>query len=209
MNELGISAKLKNKKKSPVQRPNKNPYLINRVNRSFIKDKPNDTWVGDVTSIKVQGNTYCLCIIIDLFSRKIIGYRVHYNAKNNLVIHVLKDAFESRGEPDNLIFYSDRGSQYTSYEYMELLKSLGIKSSFSDAANPYDNAVVESFFPHLKKEEIYRKIYLDLNDLKESIDRYIRFFNDYRPHETLSNLSQDEFEQKYMSIKKKDLEIPD
>lgn len=209
MNELGISAKLKNKKKPPVQKPNTNPYLINRVKRSFIKNKPNDTWVGDIISIKVQGNTYYLCVIIDLFSRKIIGYRVHYNAKNNLVINVLKDAFESRDEPNNLIFHSDRGSEYTSYEYMELLKSLGIKSSFSDTANPYDNAVVESFFSHLKKEEIYRRIYLDLNELKESIDKYIKFYNDYRPHETLGNLSPNEFEQKYYDIKKKDLEIPD
>lgn len=100
------------------------------------------------------------------FSRKIISYRVHYNAKNNLVINVLKDDFESRGEPKGLIFHSDRGSQYTSYEYMELLKSLGIKSSFSDTANPYDNAVVESFFSHIKKEEIYRRAHLDLNELK-------------------------------------------
>lgn len=77
---------------------------------------------------------------------------MHYNTKNGLVINVLKDAFESQDEPSNLIFHSDRGSQYTSFEYLQLLKPLKIKASFSDTGNPYDNAVVESFFHILKKK---------------------------------------------------------
>lgn len=209
MKVLGISAILKNKKSLTVQKPNTNLYLNNLVKRSFKKEKPNDTWIGDIISINVQGNTHYLCVIIDLFSRKIISYRVHYNAKNNLVINVLKDAYEVRGEPKGVIFHSDWGSQYTSYAYMQLLKSLEIKASFSNTGNPYDNAVVESFFSHLKKEEIYRRTYQDLNELKESIDKYVEFYNDYRPHETLGNLSPNEFEQKYINIKKKDPEIPD
>lgn len=210
MKDLKIEVNLKNKKSLPERKENNNPFLVNRVKKSFIKNHPNDTWVGDITSIKVQGNTYYLCVIIDLFSRKIIGYRVHYNAKNSLVINVLKDAFESRDEPSNLIFHSDRGSQYTSFEYLQLLKSLKIKASFSDTGNPYDNAVVESFFSHLKKEETHRTSYNDFDELKSAISKYVEFYNDYRPHETLKDLSPNEFEQNYYDKKKKSYpEIPD
>lgn len=87
-----------------------------------------------------------------MFSRKVIAYRIHYLAKSNLVINTLKDAFEYRDEPKGVIFHSDRGAQYTSNEFLELQKSLGIIPSFSNTGNPYDNAVVESFFSHLKKK---------------------------------------------------------
>lgn len=86
-----------------------------------------------------------------MFSRKVISYRVDYKTNANLVSNALKDAFKSRNEPKDLMFHSDRGSEYTSIKFSNLLKILGIEASFSNTANPYDNAVVESFFLILRK----------------------------------------------------------
>lgn len=115
----------------------------------------------------------------------------------------IQDDFEYRDKPKGVIFHSDRRAQYTSNEFLELQKSLGIIPSFSNTGNPYDNAVVESFFSHLKKEEINRNDYEDLEELKESINKYMLFYNDYRPHETNGNLSPNEYEKLYYDKKKK------
>lgn len=202
MKELKIKALLKEKKPKLRLKANINTNLKNHVKKSFRRDNPNEVWVGDITNIYIKGNTYYLCVIIDLFSRKVIAYRIHYLAKSNLVINTLKDAFEYRGEPRGVIFHSDRGTQYTSNEFLELQKSLGITPSFSNTGNPYDNAVVESFFSHLKKEEINRNDYQNLEELKEAINKYMLFYNDYRPHETNGNLSPNEYEKLYYDKKR-------
>ena len=101
------------------------------------------------------------------------------------------------------MLHSNRGTQYTSNEFLELQKSLDITSSFSNMGNHYDNAVVKSFFSHLKKEEIYRNDYQDLEEFKESINKYILFYNDYRQHETNGDLSPNEYEKLYYGKRKK------
>ncbi len=203
MKELKIKVLLKEKKPKPRLKANINTNLKNHIKKSFRRDNPNEVWVGDIINIYIKGNTYYLYVIIDLFLRKIIAYRIHYLAKSNLVINTLKDTFEYRGEPKGVIFHSDRRTQYTSNEFLELQKSLGIIPSFSNTGNPYDNAVVESFFSHLKKEEINRNDYEDLEELKESLNKYMLFYNDYRPHETNGNLSPNEYEKLYFDKKKK------
>ena len=134
-----------------------------------------------------------------MFSRKVISYRVDYKTNANLVSNALKDAFKSRNEPKDLMFHSDRGSEYTSIKFSNLLKILGIEASFSNTANPYDNAVVESFFSYIKKSEIYRNQYTTTLELKESIDEYIDFYNDYRPHAALKGKTPNEFENDYFN----------
>ena len=108
---------------------------------------------------------------------------------------------KNRESPENVIVHSDRGSNYTSYKYRSLLKSLKLIPSYSRTARPTENAVVESYFSHFKKEEIYRQKYNSLEDLQQSIDEYIDFFNNYRPHHHLNGQTPNSFEKNYI-IKK-------
>lgn len=171
------------------------------MGNSFTKENPNEAWVGDTSEIIVQQNKYYVCVILDLYSRKAIAHRVSYKNNANLVCNTLKDAYESRNEPKDVIFHSDQGTPYTSFKYMQLMKSLHIVSSFSRTARPLDNAVVESFFSFLKKEETHRHDYESLDDLSKAIDRYIEFYNDFRPHSHLNGKTPNEFEENYHNNK--------
>ncbi len=193
MKEMKLSPILP-KKKTFIRKPNTDLFLFNHLKKNFKADFPNQKWVGDITSIRVDSVFYYLCVIIDLFSRKVVAYRLSYKNNTNLVMNTLKDAFESRGEPIGLLFHSDRGTQYTSYEYISLMRSLKIKPSYSNTGNPYDNAVVESFFSHMKKEEINRYDYLTLDELKASIDKYMDYYNNKRVHKSLGYLTPNEYE---------------
>ena len=197
MQDLKIEPNLPSKK--VIQKKPNNIYLVNRVNRVFKRNHPNQAWVGDVTFLTILNNSFFLCVIIDLFSRKVIAHRIHVKNNTNLTMNTLRDAFEERQEPVNVIFHSDRGANYTSYEYQQLLKSLSIKPSFSNTGNPYDNAVVESFFSYLKKEETNRYEYETIEELRESVDKYIKFYNSERPHHFLKGLTPDTFEANYYS----------
>jgi len=202
MNELNIkSLSGKKKKREPAPVESKNKYLKNRVGKNFTRNNPNEVWVGDVTEVDILGNPFFICIILDLFSRKVIAHRVHPKDNINLVSNTLKDAYESRGFPENVIVHSDRGSNYTSFRYRNLLYSLNLIPSYSKTARPRDNAVAESFFSHFKKEEIYNIDYQSLEELTESVDEYIEYFNDFRPHHHLNGRTPNEMEAEY--IKKK------
>lgn len=174
MKELNIAPNLP-KKRTSSPRPNNNVYLINRIKKSFTRQHPNEVWVGDITSILIEDNIFYLCVILDLFSRMVIAYRVHYKNNANLTMNTFKDDYENRCDPKGTIFHSDRGTQYTAFEYRQLLRFLGIKSSFSNTGNPYDNAVVEAFFSNLKKEEVNRNQYTTFEELDKSISEYIDF----------------------------------
>lgn len=167
------------------------------LKRHFIQNAPNKVWVSDFTEIKVQGVSYYLCVILDLFSRKVVSYRVHYQKNSNLIINTFKDAFRLRNEPKELLFHSDQGAEFASHEFQNLLKTLHITQSVSQPGVPYDNAVIESFYSVIKREEIHKRDYLDFEDLKCSISDYIEFYNNYRPHRTLGNLTPNEFENCY------------
>jgi len=197
MKSLKISPQLVNNKGRLERKPNSNPYLRNRVKQDFRPKEPNKVWVGDITELSLDGVKLYLCVIIDLFSRKVIAYRLHYKNNINLVVNTFKDAFESRKDPEGLIFHSDRGCQYTSFEYRSLLKLLKAKSSFSDTANPYDNAVVEGFYSILKREETKRQRYNNLDEMTELIADYIVFYNTKRIHSFCGNIPPGEFEKQY------------
>lgn len=202
MNELNITPVLGKKiKKEIINVENKNKFLKNKIGNNFNRNKPNEVWVTDVTEVSVLKNTFFICTILDLFSRKVIGHRVHCKNNTNLIINTLKDAYENRESPENVIIHSDRGSNYTSYKFRSLLKSLKLISSYSRTARPTENAVVESFFSHFKKEEIYRNQYNTLEELIKATDEYVEFFNDFRPHHHLNGQTPNSFEKNYL-IKK-------
>ena len=194
MKKMNLKVVMKKPNRRDKDTTPKNIFRNNLLKKQFFQDKPNKVWVSDFTEIKINRAKFYLCVILDLFSRKVVAYRLSIRLNSNLALLTFKDAYQNRGEPNDLLFHSDQGSQYTSIEFMNTLKALKIKQSFSNPGNPYDNAVMESFFATLKKEEVHRKKYKDYDDLKESINKYIVFYNNVRPHKSLNYLTPTKFE---------------
>ena len=202
LKDLGLKIVFaKHKRKAPES--NKNVFYHNLLRRQFFQNKPNKVWISDFTEIKVEGARFYLCVIMDLFSRKIVGWRVSLKCDANLAVLTFKDAYTSRGEPKLELFHSDQGSQYTSFEFRSTLRALNIKQSFSNPGTPHDNAVMESFYSIIKREEIYRKQYKDYDDIKNSINEYIVFYNDRRSHKTLGYISPTQYEDSYNPSKRR------
>ena len=126
----------------------------NKVNQQFQTTRPNEVWASDATY-----NSYYICIILDLYSRKVIAHRIALSNSTQLVKNTFKDAYETRQPKGTGIFHSDRGCNYHSKTFCNYLKFLKVAQSFSRAYTPYDNSVVESFFSSLKREELYRTKY--------------------------------------------------
>lgn len=174
----------------------------NFLRQQFHTDRPNQVWVSDITTFKFNDRYYYLCAIIDLFSRKIISYRVSQNSSTQLLTKTLKQAYSERKPEKGLMFHSDRGTQYMSYAFVHLLESFEIKQSFSRTGRPHDNAVAEAFFSILKKEELYRRHYTSEADLMKGIHRFIDFYNSERPHSTIQYKTPEQKEKEYWNKKK-------
>lgn len=157
----------------------------NLLEQQFTAERPNQIWVSDITYFKINDYWLYFCMILDLFSRRVIGYRVSRNASTHLVTSTFRDAYQARGNPIGLTFHSDRGAQYTSATLTELLQKCGAKQSFSATARPHDNAVAEAFFASFKKEEAYRRGYTSEQSYRKSVAQYVQFYNELRPHRTL------------------------
>ncbi len=169
----------------------------NIVKQKFNVKKPNEVWVSDVTYYKFNNTIFYICVIIDLYARKVIAYNVSNSNNTRLVKRTLKEAYDERKPDDGLIFHSDNGSSYTSKSFMKYLKELNISQSFSRPHIPYDNSVVESFFKYLKAEELYRTKYKSEREFKESLARYMTFYNTERPHSIIKYWTPDKWESKY------------
>ncbi|CAN5381885.1 hypothetical protein BH10BAC5_BH10BAC5_25420 [soil metagenome] len=167
------------------------------VQRQFKPEVPNRIWGSDITYIRTRQGWKYLSVVMDLCSRMIVGWKVSSSQDENIIINTLQSALHSRKPENDLIFHSDRGSQFKSAGVKKLLKDNNIKQSMGAKATCYDNAVLESFFSTLKKELIYRQKYMDLEELKKSLFEYIEiFYNRQRKHSTLGYLSPFEFESK-------------
>lgn len=169
----------------------------NLLEREFTAEHPNQIWVSDITYFKVNSYWVYFCMILDLYSRKIVGYKVSRNASTNLVTTTFRNAYQERGKPRNLTFHSDRGTQYTSAAFTKLLQKYGVKQSFSATGRPHDNAVAESFFATFKKEEAYRREYTSERSFCKSVEQFVRYYNEVRPHQTLKYQTPQAFEEKY------------
>lgn len=167
----------------------------NLLDRNFIVDKPNQVYVGDITYIRTDEGWLYLATVIDLFSRKLIGYNMGSRMTKDLIIGALQKALKSRGYPKGVIVHSDRGSQYASNEYKRVLKQLGCVGSMSRKGDCWDNAVAESFFATLKKEYVYQTTFKTRLEAQLGIFDYIEaWYNTERIHSTLNGLSPNEFE---------------
>ena len=177
-----------------------NGICINHLHQEFNQKAPDLVWASDFTYIKVAGKWYYLCIVMDLFSRKVIAWNISSKPDVDLVMDAFKKAYDKRNKPIGLMFHSDRGTQYTAFSFRQLLDSLNVVQSFSKKGYPYDNACCECFFKYLKKEETNRRTYHSLNELQMSVFEYIEgFYNSRRPHSSLEMLTPNEKEELFWS----------
>lgn len=172
--------------KPPRQKSNTNAedgICKNLLQMQFRPEKPNMAWVCDFTYIRAGGRFYYLCAIMDLFSRKIIAFRLSARIDTDLAIATLEDAIQARGVASGVMFHTDRGSQFTARRFRQFLDQHNMIQSFSAKGYPYDNAVMECFFRYLKHEETNRRSYGSLEELQAALFHYIHgFYNSMRPH---------------------------
>lgn len=167
----------------------------NLLERNFIVDKPNQVYVGDITYIRTNEGWLYLAVVIDLYSRKVIGYKMSNRMTKDIVISALLQALKVRGYPKEVIIHSDRGSQYASNEYKRILKQYGLRGSMSKKGDCWDNAVAESFFASLKKEYVHHTLFATRIQAQLGIFDYIEaWYNNERAHSTIGGLSPNEFE---------------
>lgn len=155
----------------------------NLLAQQFDQKAPNVVWVSDFTYVKVAGRFFYICAIVDLYARKVIACRVSSKIDRFLAIDTLRDAVRLRGVSKGVLFHTDRGCQFTSADFRKTIDELDMVQSFSAKGHPYDNAVMECFFKYLKKEELNRRSFQSVEQLKLSLVRYISgFYNSVRPH---------------------------
>jgi len=172
--------------------------IPNHLAREFNVDKPNKVWCGDVTYIWSGKRWSYLAIVMDLFSRKPIGWAMSLSPDSELTGKALSMAFETRGQPDNLMFHSDQGSHYTSRKYRQLLWRFQIKQSMSRRGNCWDNSPMERFFRSLKTEWVPETGYRSFVEAKTAVINYIiGYYSQVRPHQHNGGLSPNAAEQKF------------
>src|SRR3990167_10596112 len=163
----------------------------------------NQVWVADITYIRIIYGFVYLAVILDLFSRKAIGYAVSKNIDTSLTLTALHMAVESRQPPRGVIHHSDRGVQYASNDYVGILNRYGFRISMARKGNPYDNAVAESFMKTLKSEEVYLWEYQTLSDVQKRLPYFIEHvYNQKRLHSSLGYRPPDEFERMHLKTQK-------
>ena len=196
MKELDLSVK-RNHPRINSANDRQYRYYPNKLKRHFLTDAPNKVWVSDITYAKVGLEFFYLCVIIDLYSRKVIGYGISEYMGADLVTQTFQTTFDYRNRPSGLLFHSDQGAQYTSTTFRQLLKQCGVQQSFSAPGTPYDNAVAESFFASIKKEDFRQNYYKTEEEFRVAVDSYIQFYNDYRPHQRLGFLTPNQAETEF------------
>lgn len=167
------------------------------VQRDFNPKAPNEIWASDVTVLKVNDHYYYVCAVLDLFSRRVIGYSIGYRNSTALIKKAFLEANDFRHPHGEVIFHSDRGSKYRSKAFGIYLDAHDVVQSYSKPHTPTDNAVAEAFFKTLKQEELYRRMYRSEREFKESVAEYMRFYNEDRPHKALHYKTPKQFEAEY------------
>jgi putative transposase len=168
-----------------------------RPSRQFVAERPNQKWIADFTYIWTAEGWLYVAAVIDLFSRRVVGWSMKAEMTAQLVTDALVMAIWRRGKPNALLHHSDRGSQYTSEQFQRLLADNGVTCSMSRSGNVWDNAAMESFFSSLKTERTASKTYRTRDQARADIFDYVeRFYNAVRRHSTLGYISPIEFEMK-------------
>lgn len=195
MKYLGLRAKAKKKFKVTTDSKHNLPVAPNLLNRDFIATGPNQKWVGDISYVWTDEGWMYLAVVIDLYSRAIVGWSIQSTMSRQLVCDAFMMALWRRGFPRGALFHSDRGSQYCSNDYQKMLKMYGFICSMSRKGNCWDNAVAESFFHSMKTELIFTERYATREIAKQSIFQYIEvYYNRVRRHSALGSIPPETFE---------------
>ncbi len=191
----GIEAKRMRLFRASNSSRNSEPAADNILNREFIVHAPDRVWVGDITFITTRKGVLFLATIIDLYSRKIVGWSMSDKQNRHLVKDALHMAIENRKPKAGLIHHTDQGVQYTAREDKTILEAHDMIQSMSRKGNCHDNAVAESFFSHLKNELIYHRTFADRDEARSAVFDYIEvFYNQQRTHQTLGYKTPNDYE---------------
>jgi transposase InsO family protein len=195
MKKHGIRAKTKRKFRVTTDSKHNLPVAPNLLDRNFQPERPNQVWASDLTYVWTKEGWLFLAVIVDLFSRQVVGWSLDKTMTKELVCSALRQAYDRRRPGTGLLFHSDRGSQYCSKQFRRLLKQYRMLQSQSRKANCWDNACVESFFHTLKTEMIYHENFETRDEAHRAIFEWVEaFYNRQRLHSTLGYKSPVDFE---------------
>lgn len=197
--QMGLQCRIQKAFTSTTNSKHNMPCYPNLI-KDIMPYRPNQIWVADITYIHLVSSFVYLAAILDLFSRKIIGYALSRSLGMSFTIQALQMAINRRDPQMGCIHHSDQGGQYASNEYVHILQERGFKSSMASRGNPYENAVIESFFKTLKYEEVFLNDYKTIYDVAKRIPYFIQeVYNRKRLHSSLGYVSPDEFEASYIN----------
>jgi putative transposase len=198
MREQGMDARRKPFHPLTTKQNPKNPVAPNLFQQEFTASRPNEKWTGDITYIPTDEGWLYLAVLLDVFSRRVIGWAMSNRCDEMLVETALRMALTKRKRKGDLLHHTDRGSQYTSRAYRQMLEHIDITVSMSGKGNCYDNAVTESFFGTVKDECVYRTIYASREEARRSLFEYLEvFYNRKRRHSSLGDVSPVVYEQRW------------
>ena len=180
------------------------------VEREFTAAAPNRLWVADITHLRSWEGASFLGFVVDVFSRKVVGWQLASHMRSDLVLDALRMALGTRGPGADveLVHHSDRGSQYTSIDFTQELTDHGVLASVGSVGDAYDNALAESFVDSLKTELVTDRVWRSRSQLELGVVEYISWFNSDRLHESLGDMPPDEFEALYAAQEPSELSIP-
>jgi putative transposase len=203
MGDLGLKSRRKRRFKATTDSNHTLPVAENVLDRKFEVDAPNVAWVTDITYVWTSEGWLYLAAILDLFSRRVVGFATSERIDRALVLQALAAAVGRRVPNAGLVHHSDRGSQYASNDYQTALDDLGVVCSMSRKGNCWDNAVAESFFATLKTELVYQRRFATRKEAREAIFEFIEvFYNRQRRHSSLGYLSPMEYEMNFEEKKR-------
>ncbi len=194
MRQMQVAARLRRRYVVTTKSGHGRPVSPNVLDRKFRPSCPNQVWATDITYIATTEGWLYLAVVVDLYSRRVVGWCMDARMDETLVLRALDMALKTRRPAKGLVHHSDRGSQYAGTKYQEALQQRGLVGSMSRKGNCWDNAVVESFFSSLKAEEVERQRYASRLQAKVGIGDWLSFYNHRRSHSTLGYVSPVDFE---------------
>ena len=200
MDKLGLQVKQRIAYKVTTMRKHSHSVADNIVDQNFNPKHANQIWAGDVTYLRTGQGWMYLAIVMDLYSRRIIGWAIHKRMTVDLVERAMQMALNLRKPTKGLIFHSDRGSQYTSHRFQQQLKNNNVTASMSGRGACLDNAAVEGFFGSLKNEWLLNIYHLTRQGMKEDVEAYIQYYHQIRLHTSNGDCSPIEFEQSTINV---------
>lgn len=200
MRKLNLVCSQRRAYKCTTNSNHNNAISANLLDQKFDPSGANQTWSTDITYLPTHQGWVYLAIVMDLYSRKIVGWAMGKHMTTELIMRALKHAHALRKPARGLLHHSDRGAQYTSHAYRMQLTKYGMQSSMSGKGNCYDNAVVERFFGSLKYEWLANVIHLTRDGIINDVNKYIRYYNGTRLHSTLDYVSPNEYENSLVNV---------